>query len=191
MSRSVSAAFALPADVVAAHLHVDAARGLSQAELDARRAEFGANRVVRDASRSPWSIAARQFRNIVVALLGIAALIAFITRDAAEGLAIIGVLLINAIVGFVVEWRSERALESLRIQVRTTARVLRDGAQSIIDAEDLVPGDIIFLDPGAHVPADARLLEAIALRVDEAALTGESVPITKSANAVAADAPLA
>lgn len=70
--------------------------------------------------------------------------------------------------------------KSLRIQVRTTARVLRDGQQSVIDAEELVPGDIILLDPGAHVPADARLAEAIALRVEEAALTGESVPVGKS-----------
>ena len=170
---------------------VDVTRGLSRTEVEARRGAFGANRVVRDASRSPWSIALRQLRSIVIALLALAALIAFATSDTAEGVAILGVLVINAAVGFVVEWRSERALQSLRIQVRTTARVLRDGVQQILDAEELVPGDVILLDPGAHVPADARLVEAIALRVEEAALTGESIPVAKSTEAVSADAPLA
>ena len=152
---------------------------------------FGTNVVVRDASRSMWTIAARQLRSIVVALLALAAIIAFATRDAAEGIAILGVLFINAAVGFIVEWRSERALESLRIQVRTSARVLRDGAQSMVDAEELVPGDVILLDPGAHVPADARIVHTMALQVEEAALTGESVPIVKTVDPVGPDTPLA
>jgi Ca2+-transporting ATPase len=183
--------FARPSSDVATALAVDVRRGLSAAEVERRRGTFGANMVVRDANRSLWAIAIRQFRSIIVVLLAAAAAIAFATRDAAEGAAILGVLLINAAVGFVVEWRSERALESLRIQVRTTARVLRDGAQSIIDAEELVPGDVILLDPGAHIPADARLVEAMALRVEEAALTGESAPVTKSVESVAKDTPLA
>ena len=169
----------------------DITRGLAREEVERRREIFGRNVVVRDAGRSAWVIAARQFRNIVVLLLGVAAAIAFLTSDPAEGVAIIGILLINAIVGFIVEWRSERALESLRIQVRTTARVLRDGVQSIVDAEELVPGDVILLDPGAHIPADARLVETMALRVEEAALTGESAPVTKSVEVVSAEAPLA
>ncbi|HEU4886819.1 MAG TPA: cation-transporting P-type ATPase, partial [Thermoanaerobaculia bacterium] len=107
--RLPDTAFAQPARVVAHELRVDVTRGLSRTELDARRESFGANRVVRDASRSPWSIALRQLRSIVIALLALAALIAFATRDAAEGVAIIGVLVINAAVGFIVEWRSERA----------------------------------------------------------------------------------
>jgi len=183
--------FARPAAVIADELGVDGSRGLTAAQVLQQRERFGANVVIRDASRSLWIIALRQFYSIVIALLGAAAVIAFATRDTAEGSAIIGVLLINALVGFVVEWRSERALQSLRIQVRTTARVLRDGVQSNIDAEDLVPGDVILLDPGAHIPADARLLETMALRVEEAALTGESAPVTKSADAVPTDAPLA
>jgi Ca2+-transporting ATPase len=189
--RAPDTSFARPAAVVAAELGVDIARGLPQTEIEARRARFGANRVVRDASRSLWSIALRQLRSIVIALLALAALIAFATRDVAEGIAIVGILIINAAVGFVVEWRSERALRSLRIQARTTARVLRDGLQQMLDAEELVPGDIILLDPGAHVPADARLCETIALRVEEAALTGESLAVAKSTEAVVADASLA
>jgi Ca2+-transporting ATPase len=184
-------AFARTFDEVADAFRVETARGLSPAEVERRRAQYGANLIVRDAGRSLRMILVRQFTSVVVLLLAVAAAIAFATRDAAEGFAIIGVLLINAVVGFAVEWRSERALESLRIQARTNARVLRDGMQSMIDAEELVPGDVILLDPGAHVPADARIAEALAVRVEEAALTGESVPVLKSADAVAADAPLA
>jgi Ca2+-transporting ATPase len=176
---------------IAGALRVDVAQGLSPSEVERRRETFGANVVVRDAGRSIWTIAGRQFRSIVVALLAVAAAIAFATRDPAEGIAIIGVLLINAAVGFAVEWRSERALESLRIQVRTNARVLRDGVQSMIDAEELVPGDVVLLDPGAHVPADARIFETMTLHVEEAALTGESMPVAKSSDPVAADVPLA
>ncbi len=190
-SHLPAVAFARPPSEIAAELRVDVTRGLAGEEVEQRRGIFGQNVVVRDAGRSAWAIAVRQFRSIVVVLLAIAAAIAFLTRDAAEGVAIIGVLLINAAVGFVVEWRSERALESLRIQARTTARVLRDGVQSIVDAEELVPGDVILLDPGAHIPADARLVETMALRVEEAALTGESVPVTKSTEAVSAETSLA
>lgn len=184
-------AHARAAGDVADALHVDPQRGLSHADVESQRGLYGANVVVRDASRSLWSIAGRQFRSIIVVLLAVAAAIAFATRDAAEGLAILGVLAINALVGFLVEWRSERALESLRIQVRTTARVLRDGVQAVLDAEELVPGDLILLDPGAHVPADARLVDAMALRVEEAALTGESLPVAKSSEPVPFATPLA
>ena len=135
--------FARSSEDVAADLRVDAGQGLTPEEVARRRERFGPNVVVRDARRSIWTIAARQLRSIVVALLAVAAIIAFATRDAAEGMAILGVLFINAAVGFAVEWRSERALESLRIQVRTSARVMRGGVQSMVDAEELVPGDVI------------------------------------------------
>ncbi len=176
---------------VARELAVDLHRGLSLEEVGRRRETFGSNVVVRDAARSIWTLVGRQFASIIVVLLAVAALISFLTREAAEGFAILGVLVINAVVGFVVEWRSERALESLRIQVRTTARVLRDGVQAIIDAEELVPGDVLLIDPGAHIPADARVFESMALHVEEAALTGESMPVAKSGDAVSDEAALA
>ncbi|HET8797892.1 MAG TPA: HAD-IC family P-type ATPase [Thermoanaerobaculia bacterium] len=176
---------------IARELGVDAQRGLATDEVARRRERFGANVVVRDASRPLYTLIARQFASVIIVLLAIAALISFLTRETAEGFAILGVLLINATVGFLVEWRSERALESLRIQVRTTARVLRDGVQTIVDAEELVPGDVILLDPGSHVPADARVVESMSLHIEEAALTGESVPVAKSTEPVDAKAPLA
>ncbi|MGZ5441040.1 MAG: cation-translocating P-type ATPase [Thermoanaerobaculia bacterium] len=191
VARIPDAPHARSAEEVARELNVDVTRGLSHEEASVRRETFGPNVVVREAGRSLWSIAVRQFRSIIVVLLAVAAAISFATRDAAEGMAILGVLLINAAVGFAIEWRSERALESLRIQVRTTARVLRERVQSILDAEELVPGDVILLDPGAHVPADARVLESMALQAEEAALTGESVPVSKSAESVPRDTTLA
>ena len=191
VARIPDAPHARSAEEIARALDVDLTRGLSHEEVSARREAFGPNVVVREAGRSLWSIAVRQFRSVIVVLLAVAAAISFATRDAAEGLAILGVLLINAAVGFAIEWRSERALASLRIQVRTTARVLREGVQSILDAEELVPGDVILLDPGAHIPADARVLESMALQAEEAALTGESVPVSKSAESVPGNTTLA
>jgi Ca2+-transporting ATPase len=176
---------------VAAALGVDPHRGLSGDEVVRRRARFGANVVVRDAGRPIWLLFVRQFRSVVIALLAVAAGLAFVMRDPAEGSAIVVVLLINAVVGFLTEWQSERALRRLRLQVQATARVVRGGAQCIVDASELVPGDVIVLDPGAHVAADARVVAASALNVDEAALTGESMPVAKGTEAVAGDAPLA
>ena len=97
--------FSRSAAEIARELGVDVHRGLSHLEVERRREVFGANVVVRDAGRSLWTIAARQFRSIIVLLLAVASVIAFVTRDAAEGMAIIGVLFINAAVGFIVEWR--------------------------------------------------------------------------------------
>ena len=159
--------------------------GLSSAEVAKRRAAYGANAVVGEAGRPAWRIFARQFASIIIALLAAAAVVAFFTHDHVEGAAIVAVLLINAGVGFAIEWRSRRALESLRMHVRTSARVLRDGVQTIVDAAALVPGDVIFLDSGARVPADARIVEARGLSIEEAALTGESVPCAKAPDATA------
>ena len=159
--------------------------GLSSEEAAKRHETFGPNAVVGEAGPPAWRIFARQFASIVVALLAAAAAVAFLTHDRVEGLAIVAVLLINAVVGFVTEWRSQRALESLRSHVRTSARVLRDGVQTIVDAVDLVPGDVVFLDSGARVPADAEIAEAHGLSIEEAALTGESVPTAKAAGTMA------
>lgn len=167
---------------VAAALEVDPARGLAAVEIVARRARFGTNALVRERRRPAWRLFVRQFASVVVALLAGAAAVAFFTRDRAEAAAIVVVLLINALVGFLTEWQSQRALEKLRLEVHTTAVVRRDGVESIVDAAELVPGDVILLDAGAHVPADARLASVAGLAVDEAPLTGESLPVMKNAS---------
>jgi Ca2+-transporting ATPase len=179
-----------PAHHVASELKVDPIRGVVEHEIAPRRDRFGANVLIREAGRPPWRIFVKQFQSVVVVLLAVAAGVAFITRDAAEGIAIVAVLLINAAIGFTIEWQSERALRKLRLQARTSARVVRDGREAFIDSEELVTGDVIILEPGIHTPADARLLEAASLQVEESALTGESVPVAKSSQAVDASAPL-
>jgi Ca2+-transporting ATPase len=132
-----------------------------------------------------------QFGSIVVGLLAVAAVVSFLTSDILEAIAILVVLLINAFVGFVTEWQASRALDALRRQARTTSRVRREAKETEVDAEDLVPGDIIVLNAGDRVPADARLLEASGLQAEESALTGESATVDKAVAPVSQEALLA
>ncbi|HWC77776.1 MAG TPA: HAD-IC family P-type ATPase [Blastocatellia bacterium] len=182
---------AASARAVAQAFEVDLSLGLSAAAIDERREIYGANALQTIRPRAAWRILLRQFASLIVSLLAIAALIAWVTGDSVEALAIVVVLIINALVGFATEWQAERALDALRRQAHGTARVRRDGHDMKVDAEDLVPGDIIILNGGDRVPADARLIRSANLRVDESTLTGESVPVQKSPDAVAVDAPLA
>lgn len=132
-----------------------------------------------------------QFTNIVVLLLIAAAAVAFFTGSALEGSAILVVLILNALIGFLIEFQADKALVALRHATQTTARIRRGGREEVIDAVGLVPGDMVVLTAGDRVPADARLIEAVNLRCDESSLTGESVAGSKSAAAVDASTPLA
>ncbi|HSE20066.1 MAG TPA: HAD-IC family P-type ATPase [Pyrinomonadaceae bacterium] len=176
---------------VAHILDVDAARGLSSSEVSARRAHCGANNIQSVRPRPAWRILIDQFASIVIALLAVAAAVSWFTSDVMEAIAILVVLVINALVGFVTEWQAGQALDALRRQARTTTRVRRDNFELTVDAEDLVPGDIVILNAGDRVPADARLLEAARLQTEESALTGESTTVDKEVAAVALEASLA
>lgn len=134
---------------------------------------------------------ADQFLNIIVLLLAAASVIAWLTHDRLEAVAIAVVLVLNAVIGFITEWEAGRALDALRKQTKITARVRRDGEERTISAEELVVGDIVLLGAGDRVPADLRLIEANALRAEEAPLTGESKSIFKSTDVVALDAAIA
>ena len=182
---------AATAAAVAQVLGVDPSCGLGSVEVIDRRKRFGSNALQTIRPRSSWRILLQQFASLIVALLTVAAFIAWVTGDTVEALAILVVLIINAVVGFATEWKAERALDALRRQARGTARVRRDGHEMKVDAGDLVPGDVIILNGGDRVPADSRLIKSGSLRVDESALTGESLPIEKSPDAVTTDAPLA
>jgi P-type Ca2+ transporter type 2C len=190
-STLVSAPHAAPTSEVARSLGVDPALGLDDAEVELRRARFGPNRLQTIRPRAWWRILLDQFASLVVALLGVAALVAWLTEDEIEAAAILVVLVLNALVGFFTEWQAARALDALRRQAHTVARVRRGGRERTIDAAELVPGDMIIVSAGDRVPADARLIEATGLHAEESALTGESTTVEKTTAPVEADAPLA
>lgn len=172
-------------------LRVDRDEGLSGDEASARRTKHGPNRLREAKARSAWSILFDQFKSMVLAVLAIAAGVAFAFQRLAEGAAISAVLLINVLIGFFSEWRAVRSMEALRKMGEQKTRVLRGGSQKVLPVEELVPGDVVLLEGGDVAPADLRLLEANNMRVKEAVLTGESVPVNKALEPVDADTPLA
>jgi Ca2+-transporting ATPase len=167
------------------------ADGLSRAEVRRRRQQHGPNRLPQAAGPRVWEIAADQFKSVVVAILGGAAVLAFVFGQMPEGIAIVAVLVVNGLIGFVGQWRAVRSMQALREQGKPRARVRRDGRQRQVRTTALVPGDVVVLDAGDAVPADLRLVEANHLRVDESSLTGESRPVAKQTDPADADAPLA
>ena len=181
---------ALDPDAVTSSLNVEPKVGLTTSEVTQRQLRYGSNALQRIQSRPAWRVFVDQFASVVIALLGIAAAISWATGDRAEAVAILIVLILNAAVGFATEWEAGRALDALRRQSRTLTRVRRNGYESTVDAEELVPGDIIILNAGDRVPADARLI-ALRLEAEESALTGESTTVEKNVGAVSAQTPLA
>jgi Ca2+-transporting ATPase len=167
-------------------------QGLSGPEAAERLARFGPNVLRRIPAASVWEILLAQLRSVVVVLLAAAAAVSALMRDHIEALAILVVLVINTIVGFLTEWRARRAIEALGNLDVPQARVVREGRLQVVDAQTLVPGDIAEIQPGLNVPADGRLIEVTDLRIDESALTGESLPVSKQRTAdLSDDTPLA
>lgn len=168
-----------------------ASQGLTGAEAARRLARDGANVLRMTPPVSAWRILAAQFRGVVIGLLLTAALLSLLVREYVDAAAIGVVLLLNAALGFATELRARRAIEALSALEPRRAVVIRDGQPTEIDASGVVCGDVIVLDAGAAVPADARVLATVGLRMNEAPLTGESLPVTKRSAAVADDVPLA
>ena len=166
------------------------ADGLTPAEAAARLATFGPNRLPAAERRSVWHRFLAQFQNLLIYVLLGAALVTTAIGEWEDALVILGVVVVNAIVGFIQEGKAEAALEAIRGQLSPQAMVVRNGQRTTIAAEELVPGDAVFLQAGDRVPADLRLIEVGNLRCDEASLTGESVPVEKDVEPVAADTPL-
>lgn len=155
-------------------------RGLADAEAARRLADVGPNELQREQPTSPWRILAGQFASPVIWLLLIAAGISGALGELVDAIAIATILVVNALVGFFQEYRAERAVLALRAMTAPQARVLRDGRPLVIPAAAVVPGDVLMLEGGDVVAADARLVEAHRLTTNEAALTGESMPVDKS-----------
>ncbi|MGD0230239.1 MAG: HAD-IC family P-type ATPase [Syntrophorhabdales bacterium] len=166
--------------------------GLSNEAYRANLSRFGPNILPESVPRSAWSIVLEQFKSLPVLLLGVAAGVSLLTGGFADAVAIMSVVGINAVIGYVTESRSEKTIRSLKSLVTPTALVKRDGEIAQVGAEDVVPGDILVLRPGSYVAADARLVVAQHLSVDESALTGESMPAHKTADVLdEVDLPLA
>jgi Ca2+-transporting ATPase len=158
--------------------------GLTGDEVQKRLAQFGPNELQAARRISPWEILLEQFKNVLILILLGATAISLFLGHGVESIVIAVIVLFAVGLGFVQEYRAERAIEALKQMAAPTAAVLRDGVEVKIPARDLVPGDVIILHTGDRVPADGRLLEAVNLQVEEAALTGESVPVEKHVRAL-------
>ena len=167
------------------------AAGLTADEARQRLAEFGPNELQGTARISPWALLAAQFKNVLIVILLVATALSAFLGHAVEAVAITVIVLFAVLLGFVQEYRAERAIEALRRMAAPGATVLRDGQETEVAARDVVPGDVLLLATGDRIAADARLIEAVNLQLQEAALTGESVPVEKRDEALAdADLPI-
>ena len=186
-----------PVEQVLAALHTDARLGLSEPEARSRLERYGRNDLTADAPVPAWRKFLAQFQDALVVLLLVAASISaalwFYERDSAlpyEAIAIGAVVVLNAIMGYAQEARAESAVAALRQMAAAHARVLRDGEPSSVLTTDVVPGDIVLIEEGDTIPADARVIRSTALQTAEAALTGESLPVHKNAEALSDDTAL-
>lgn len=170
----------LSSDQVLKQLDVDPSQGLSEETAQFYLQKYGRNKIGISETPGPLSVLVRQFRGLLVGLLLVAAAISIFVGDWFDALAIFAVLLVNAFIGFVTEMRALNAMESLKNLTKTHTRVLRGGDQKHIFSEELVPGDIIFLEAGDVVAADGRIVANYNLSVDESPLTGESMPVDKN-----------
>lgn len=172
--------YAQAVEALAQELGVVPSQGLAEAEAIRRLSDVGPNELPEAPPISPWKILARQFASVIVWVLIGAAIISGLLGEWIDTGAILAIVMLNGCLGFFQEYRAERSLAALQTLVVTHARVIREGTRRTVPSRELVPGDIIEVEAGDHVPADARLIHAAALRTQESALTGESTPVEKS-----------
>jgi Ca2+-transporting ATPase len=171
-------------------------QGLTRDEAERRLTQFGPNELVEKGKTHPWMLFLEQFKNFLIIILLVAAVISGVLalmgeEDIWEPILIVIIVFFAAGLGFVQEYRSEKAIQALKQMTAPTATVIRDGEEEKISARDLVPGDIILLQTGDRIPADSRLTEAVNLKIDEAPLTGESTPVGKQIETIPSDASVA
>ncbi|MCF7989617.1 MAG: HAD-IC family P-type ATPase, partial [Thiohalocapsa sp.] len=185
----MTAAYRQTADQVLKDLESSSEQGLRAQAVRQRRERYGANRLRTSASRPTWRILVDQLASLVVLLLLAASGAALVFGRVIEAAAIAAAVLVNTVIGFAMELRATRAMEALQRMGKTTTRVRRDGRVREVAADALVPGDIVLLEAGDVVTADLRLIEANRLQCDEAALTGESLPVEKDTDPLESDNP--
>lgn len=161
--------------------------GLTSAEAEARLAKFGKNRLEISKKITIWHRLFNQFKELMIIILIVASILAFFMGESVDASIILFIVILNAIIGVFQEYKAEKAVEALKKMMSLQATIIRDGTESIIDAENLVSGDILILEEGTKIPADVRIIESAMLKVDEAILTGESVPRNKSEAAIKDD----
>ena len=172
-------------------LDVSAEQGLSESEAKHRREQYGANRLEQAKTRSVWQIFIEQFKNLIIGILAVAAILSFAFQQWIEGIAVIIAIVVNTAIGFFTELKAVRSMESLQKLSSTTAKVRRAGKIQEIPSDELVPGDIVLLESGDVVPADLRPIQSANLQVNESSLTGESVPVSKTLEPIEEEVPLA
>lgn len=165
-------------------------KGLSRGEAVQRLQKFGYNELEERERVTPWEIFFNQFRDVFVIMLLVATAISVAIGEMVDAATIAAIVVLNAVVGFVQEYRSEKAIEAMKKLTAPKARVLRDGKETVIPAKEVVPGDILLLEAGDRIAADARLLEIVELKANEAVLTGESTPVEKSLEPLPEDTPV-
>lgn len=183
--------FAVAHEAVLAELNSDAFSGLTQQEVQKRIEELGLNTIEAKKNKSIWLILWGQFNSPIVGLLVIAASLSFYFQEWLDGVAILIVLLINTLIGFYMEYKAEKSMNALQKLSAIPAKTLRNKKLEEINAEEIVPGDVIFVEAGDMIPADGRIFTTNQLQVDESALTGESIPIEKQTEKIQADTTLA
>ncbi|MGE5586770.1 MAG: cation-translocating P-type ATPase [Clostridia bacterium] len=183
-AEGAAACHAMTAADVAALLGTDLATGLSSDEAKTRLERFGPNELREKPGPSVLEMFLAQFKEPLVLVLIAAAAVSVALREVTEGVVIMAIVVLNAVLGVTQESRAEKALAALKKLAAPSARVRRGGTTVTVPARELVPGDVVLIEAGDHIPADMRVVEAIALKVEEAALTGESVPVEKVADAV-------
>src|SRR6516225_6444164 len=184
----VAAWHAMPQAEVVERLATDSEKGLSQSEASARLQKYGPNRLPEGKKRGPFTRFFAQFNNILIYVLLAAGFTKLMLSLWVDAGIIFGVVVLNALLGFIQEGKAEKALDSIRNMLSAEARTVRGGETRMIPAEQLVPGDVVILESGDKIPADLRLIDTKNLRTEEAALTGESVPADKGTDEVPANA---
>ena len=183
--------WAKSANTIATQLSTNPKSGLGQSAVADRREQFGPNRLPDKGKTTVSQIVWRQFKDVLIGILFVAAAISFFAGETTDSIAILAIIMLNAILGFVQEWKAEQALLALRNMLSPQCEVVRSGREQTIPAEELVPGDIVIIETGDRIPADLRLWDTVDLRIDESALTGESLAVSKTTDPLADDTPLA
>jgi P-type Ca2+ transporter type 2C len=161
--------------------------GLSDQEAARRLTQYGPNELARAGAVAPWRLLLEQFRNVLILILLVAVGLSLVLGHATEAIVIAAIVVLAALLGFVQEYRAERAIEALGRMAAPTATVLREGEELDVPARELVPGDVVLLHAGDRAAADGRLVDAVNLQVEESALTGESLPVAKQTAALDSD----